>query len=796
LAVIILLECHSNLDVGFKVKHLKVRKAGLPPLFVMALGLICILASLSLAAKSQSSTPTSIEGIVLDQNGAALPGALVAISASAFKAQVRSDANGRFRFDSAPPASITLTVTAKGFAEVQRKLDRAVEDFGHLRIVLAPAAISERVTVAATRTPTRISETAASVVALGTEDLKATAAATLDDALRQVPGFSSFRRSGSRTANPTTQGVSLRGLGASGASRAVVLAEGIPLNDPFGGWVYWNRVPRESISQVEILRGGASHLYGSGALGGVVNISTSSVKANSLSLTAAYGNETTPNVSLFLGGKKRDWHGSLATEFFSTDGYVLVSPAEIGPVDTRAGSRNVATTVKIERWFGQNQHVFGTASFFGESRKNGTPLQTNRTHIHQFSFGGEVKSLKEGHFTARVYGGTQVYDQSFSAISADRQSETLTRLQRVPVQFEGFSSQWSRAIGDRQTIVAGYESLQVRGASDEMVFVNGRASSLVGAGGRQHTYSAYIEDLIRFGSRLFINVGARFDYRRNNKALLATRPVDPPSLTNVTPFTDRSEGAFSPQLSAVYRLNSRFSLLASGTRAFRGPTLNELYRSFRVGNVLTLANENLRAERMTGGESGIRFNSRSNDLVVRGTFFWNEITRPVANVTLTTSPALITRRRQNLGRTRSRGLEFEADARLNQYWKVSAGYLFADATVVSFPVNQTLEGLIIPQVARHQFTFQAKFNKPSIATVSFQGRASSSQFDDDQNLFRLGGYFTLDALASRQVSRSLDVFFAAENLFNQRYEVGKTPVTTLGPPILVRAGLRLHLGSK
>jgi outer membrane receptor protein involved in Fe transport len=691
---------------------------------------------------------------------------------------------------------ITLTATAKGFTQVERRIDLSIEASTNLRIVLVPAPISEQVTIAATRTPTHISETAASVVALGAEELKSTAATTLDDALRQVAGFSLFRRSGSRTANPTTMGVSLRGLGASGASRAVVLADGIPLNDPFGGWVYWNRVPRESINEVEILRGGASHLYGSGALGGVVNISTNSVNTNSLSLTAAYGNQTTPNVSLFLGGKKHDWRGSLATEVFSTDGYVLVSPSERGPVDTRAASRNLAGTIRIERWFGPNRQVFGTGSLFGESRENGTPLQTNRTHIRQFSFGGEITSVKAGSFNARVYGGTQVYDQNFSAISADRQTETLTRLQRVPAQFVGFSSQWSRAIGSRQTLVAGYESQQVRGASNEIVYVSGRASSLVGAGGRQQTYGAYVEDMIRFGSRLFINVGARFDYRRNNKALLATRPLTVPSLTSVTSFPDRAEGAFSPQLSAVYRLSSQFSLLASGMRAFRGPTLNELYRSFRVGNVLTLANENLRAERLTGGEGGIRFNSVDERLTVRGAFFWNEINRPVANVTLSTTPALITRQRQNLGRTRSRGLEFEADGRLNQYWKLSAGYLFADATVVRFPVNRVLEGLMIPQVPRHQFTFQAAYSNPSIVTLSFQGRASSSQFDDDQNLFRLGSYFTLDAFASRRVSRSFDVFFAAENLFNQRYEVGKIPVTTLGPPILIRAGVKVHFGRK
>jgi outer membrane receptor protein involved in Fe transport len=104
--------------------------------------------------------------------------------------------------------------------------------------------------------------------------------------------------------------------------------------------------------------------------------------------------------------------------------------------------------------------------------------------------------------------------------------------------------------------------------------------------------------------------------------------------------------------------------------------------------------------------------------------------------------------------------------------------------------------LSIPQAPRHQFTLQAQYANPSIVTIGVQGRASSSQFDDDQNLFRLGSYFVLDATASRRVSSRVDLFVAAENLFNERYETGKTPVTTIGPPILVRVGFRLRLGSR
>jgi outer membrane receptor protein involved in Fe transport len=221
-----------------------------------------------------------------------------------------------------------------------------------------------------------------------------------------------------------------------------------------------------------------------------------------------------------------------------------------------------------------------------------------------------------------------------------------------------------------------------------------------------------------------------------------------------------------------------------------------LYRSFRVGDVLTLANESLRAERLTGGEAGGQFNTLNRWLNLHATFFWMEVARPVANVTLRTQPGLITRQRQNLGRTRSRGLELEMDAQLSNTWSVSGGYLFVDASVLEFPANTGLEGNRLPQVARHQLTFQVLYSNPTLFTIALQGRASSAQFDDDQNLFPLEPYFTLDAYLSRRITRTVEGFVAVENVFNQRYTVGRTPLRTIGPPLLIRAGFRLRLGAR
>src|SRR5687768_4677929 len=190
---------------------------------------------------------------------------------------------------------------------------------------------SDTITVTATRTESRVADTPASVVVISRETLDVSAAPTTDEALRQVPGFTLFRRSGSRVANPTTQGVSLRGIGASGASRALVLDDGIPLNDPFGGWIYWGRVPTLAVDRVEILRGGASDLYGSGAMGGVIQfIRRKSGPRIAGEVTA--GSQRTGSATVVAGGES----GNIVADFFNTNGYVLVAPDQRGHVDVEA----------------------------------------------------------------------------------------------------------------------------------------------------------------------------------------------------------------------------------------------------------------------------------------------------------------------------------------------------------------------------------------------------------------------------------------------------------------------------
>ncbi|MFN2500871.1 MAG: TonB-dependent receptor [Pyrinomonadaceae bacterium] len=654
-----------------------------------------------------------------------------------------------------------------------------------------PVPIREEVVVTATRTETRMGDTAASIVTFQRTDIESSAAPTLDDVLRQAPGFSIFRRSSSRNANPTTQGVSLRGVGSSGASRSIVLFDGVPLNDPFGGWVQWNRVSPIAVEWVEVLRGGASSLYGDAGLSGAVNIIPRRVDDKIIFAADVFaGTQKTLSGSAFAGVRSDNWSADVTIGSFRTAGFIPIEEVARGPVDSLAGVRSTNLAARVSRSLTRNASLFIRPSYFGEVRTNGTGLQTNRTHTRQILTGGDLEAgtltgvFSQVSVSWRVYAADQVYDQVFSAVNASRTSEGLIRIQRVSPTNFGLSSQLSAVHGDH-TIVGGIELKIVRGFSDETVFVNETPSSIVSAGGKQKTVGAFVQDLVRFGRRVVLAGSVRYDQWKNYGAQSSTRPSSGGRST-VDAFADRVEHAISPQASLLYHASDRIALYATVSKSFRSPTLNELYRSFRVGNVLTLLNSDLRAEHALNGEGGVMISARRSSL--RATAFSTVVDDPVSNVTLSSSAALITRQRKNAGQNRSRGVEIEGEVRY-RHLSVSGGYLLADSMVVSFPSNQRIEGLRIPQVARHQFTAQVRYSYARW-TLAAQFRGSSNQYDDDLNLFRLEPYSQVDLFASRSFRERIEIYGAVENLLNSRYSVGRTPIRTVSSPINLRLGIR------
>jgi outer membrane receptor protein involved in Fe transport len=736
-----------------------------------------------------SAPPIAIDGMVRDASGAAVSGAVVRLQSGAFRATAKSDDQGHFAFAAVPLAAGGVEVDAEGFRTARKSWSAADADSVHaqiqLEISLEAAAAGEQVAVSAARAEVRLADTPGSNILLSNTDLTASPALRLDDVLREVPGFSLFRRSSSRTANASLQGVSLRGLGGTAASRALVLVDGISLVDPFGAWVYWDRIPRTAISTVEVVRGGASNLYGSEAMGGVVQLLIRQPEAPAIVLETSYGNEKTPDLSVWAGNRSGPWDYSVATGLFRTDGFVLVPDSQRGTVDAKANVENATVYARVGHQLGSNGKVFLRGNFFNEFRNNGTTAQINDTHLGEGAGGLDKQFGADDTLSVRIYGDVQTYHQTFSAVAGDRNSEVFTVAQHVPEQVVGGGAQWTHILGKSNTLIGGMDLNEVLGSSADKLFTG--PNQYRSGGGRQRTLGWFGEDIFH-RSRWTVMLATRLDYWNNFNGRLIVVPVSgEPTVTN---YADRSNLALSPRLSVLRTLNSHVSVTASIYRAFRAPTLNELYRTFRVGNVTTQGNPALNAERLTGAEAGMNITGWSQRLSLRGTFFWSDIVNPVENVTISQGLA----KKENLGRTRSRGVELDSVVKLTRDIQITAGYTYIGATVVSYPVppgGVDLTGLEVPQVPRNVFTWEARYWNPARLFVSVQGRFVGRQFNDDLNTLPLDKFFTMNLQVGRQLTHNVELFAAAENLTNQRYEVGRSP-TTLGPPILVRAGLRLN----
>jgi len=246
---------------------------------------------------------------------------------------------------------------------------------------------------------------------------------------------------------------------------------------------------------------------------------------------------------------------------------------------------------------------------------------------------------------------------------------------------------------------------------------------------------------------------------------------------------------------------------------FRAPTLNELYRQFRVGTVLTLPNNQLGPERLVGGEAGVSV-APARNVTVRTTWFDNRITNPVSNVTLSTVGATVTQQRQNLGATRIWGVQSDVEYRLGAEWKVAAAYLYNHARVTDGGVaNAVLVGRVLPQVPTHRGSVRVEYANSRVITAALGVQFLGNQFDDDQNVRTvpvaaltqagysattapgLPGYAVIDLTVSRALARNLDLFAGAQNLLNQQYFVGTLPTTT-GTPRLVNAGVRVRFSAR
>jgi len=638
-------------------------------------------------------------------------------------------------------------------------------------------------------TPNRSREPAEQIAwrteVLDAERIRSAPSPLADDILRKIPTFSLFRRTSSLVAHPTTQGFSLRAVGPSGASRSLILYDGLPFNDAFGGWVYWNRLVLSQAKRVEIVRGGGSAAWGNTALGGIVHVIPREPEERHLEGSIAAGNLGTRWGELSASDSSGIWGVGVNGRYFRSDGFIRVHPGQRGPVDTRSWSRHrfIEPVVTLNMKGGSRLAIRG--SYFEENRGNGTPLSKNNTRIQRLTARWETSPEEGVTWKLSGYGEDSRFNSTFSSVNDARDSEILVLDQfKVPSRSAGGSLTRTAEIGTHARWTVGTDFRWIEGSTNERVVL---ADGIRRAGGEQILAGTFGEGSYSMGNWK-LSAALRFELW-NNYAGFQKNPGE----ERAREFPTRRREIVSTRLGAVYQANTTLRLRGAFYQGYRVPTINELYRPFRVGEDATAANPRLDPEKLIGIEGGFDWEP-TDKWQIHFTVFANRIRNPVANVTIgETFSGGRQRQRQNLDRSRVTGIESGIVYGPNDRTRIYLNHAWTSARVDKANQQEVLEGNRLAQTPLHHITAGLDWEHPQWGKLTLQAQFIGSQFEDDLNRRQLGNYVLFGAGYTRPLGKHIQLVLRAENLLDRQFPDGITGdnLVTRGTPRFATAGIRL-----
>ncbi len=662
--------------------------------------------------------------------------------------------------------------------------------------------------ITATRVTQVVREVPANIAVLGATEIQRSAARTVSDFLRVIPGYTTKDYQSSVVSHPSRQAPALRGLGGTSASRTLVLLDGVPMNEPFAGWVFWPRVPLALVKQAEVVRGGGAGVWGDRALGGVINLITDDPRENSVTLTATSGSFGAMRTSAVATGKKDRFGLLFAGEYFDTNGYINVAPDIRGTIDQKVDSRNSAFFGKVTFDATPSVRFFVGGNYMDDFRHNGTVLRDNTTIVRDLR--GGVRWLTAGGslLNATAYMGSSAYRNFFTNEALDRNSEIPSLYQwKVPTHSAGAQVQWSKEVFREHRLTIGTDMAWVDGEVNEDT--NWQQTSFVGRRrvfGEQNLIGVYVQDAVSVGDRTRVLASVRLDRFSNKEGQRREHNMRTGAVTLDTSYANTTDSRTSYSLGVRQQATSSVALRGSVYSSFRSPTLNELFKPFReAGNIITEANPELKPESLTGVDIGADL-SLGPSVVARVTGFWNVVRDPALEVTLALAgntgrviapcgfvPAGGTcRRRENIEEFRTLGIETEIEARPHRDWTLGASYSFNPTEITKAPTQQQLVGKRARGTAEHQATILVGFDKPDLFALNTTTRYVGSRFDDDVNVLPLEAFTVVDVRLSRRLTSSATAFVTVENIFDKDYLATRAAngFVRIGGPRFIEGGLQ------
>ena len=662
-----------------------------------------------------------------------------------------------------------------------------------------PAQVSD-VVVTAARLPPAAADAAFSVVRLDPEVLQRSS--RLDEALRSVPAVSLFRRTTSLAANPTTQGISLRAIAPSGAGRTLVTLDGVPLNDPFGGWVIWSQAAPEGLEGVDVIRGAGAGPYGAGALTGTIQLRE---RASGGVLDASAAERGGARASGSASGMVGPVRLTASGLYEVSDGYVPVRGPAAGAADTPLDLDSRSAAIRADAPLGA-ANLSLRASTWEEDRGSGLDKARANASGHAIS-ATAAKAPQDGGYGWRLQAWRieSNFANSSASVNDSRSETTLVNDQyRTPATGWGLNAALRRGAQD-----LGGGSLEWELGADGR-FNEGETNERFGlaftprgreAGGETSVVGGYIDGSWTQGPWLVAG-GLRLDRWSNEGGFRREYVLATGAVTLDESDPDRDGEVVSARLAARRDLGNGYAARAAAYSGFRPATLNELHRPFRVGDDITEANAALRPETLRGIEAGLAFN---RDYVAWGaTVFWNEIEDAIVNVTVAEGPGVfpragfvpeggVLRQRQNAGTIGAWGAELNGSVQVSKALSLNAAASWTDAEVDGGTAAPQLTGLRPAQAPEWSATAGLDWRATDRLTLSAAARYESARFDDDLNSRVLDAAVTLDARAEWTLTNQAMLWLAADNLFDEDVEVSETGlgVAGYGAPRTVSAGIRL-----
>lgn len=595
--------------------------------------------------------------------------------------------------------------------------------------------------------------------------------------LAQLPGLQQFRRSDARSANPTSQGITLRGLGGNASSRALLFLDDVPQADPFGGWVSWPGYDALNLASVRVRKGGGQPSAGPGALAGVIELDSIQYR-DAANLALAYGSRNSIDGKANYSGKMGGGSIAAAASYARGDGFIPIIASQRGSVDRQAPYEQAGVSLRGVAPLNASIELQANLRAFTDTRDRGVDFSDNANSGVDASL-RLVDRTGDWRWSATGYVQVREFSSEFGAVAANRNSVTQT-LDQFATPSTGLGARFEvrPPVDEQVELRLGGEWRRTTGETREFfTYVSGAPTRFRTAGGRTDSYGGFAELSYEPTDALTLSAGGRLDrwsiadgFRREVNIGGTVRSDDR--------FTDRSGTEWTGRAGFGWEFADSFTLRGAAYRAWRLPTLNELYRPFRVGADATAANEVLRPEKVEGFDAGLAYSSGNVDLGV--TIFRNRLNGAIANVTLGQGPGNFPgvgfvaaggtyRQRQNLDAIVSKGIEADARFDLGDQLTLKLGYAFVDAEVRSSGVSAALDGLRPAQVPRHFGNATLSYRLENIS-ASTTLRYIGSQFEDDANVRVLDEAVTLDADLGFDVGSGLRLQLRGENLFNERVE--------------------------